>query len=54
MSGWTISVFRLVATWFFATIIGDFWASGDLNAAIDRSGRRLELLLRISAVLADD
>lgn len=54
MSGWIIIVFWLAATWFFATIIGDWSATGDLNAAIGRSGRRLELLLRILAALSDD
>lgn len=54
LSGWTIIVFWLVATWFLATITGDWWATGDLDGALARSGRRLELLLRILAALADD
>jgi len=54
MSGWIIIVLWLTATWFFSTIIGDWWATDDLSAAIHRSGRRLELLLRILATLTDE
>lgn len=54
MAGWTIIVAWLLATWFFATIAGDWWATGDLEGAIQRSGRRLELILQILAALSDD
>jgi len=54
MSGWIIIAIWLAATWFFASIVGDWWATGDLSSAIGRSVRRLELLLRILAALADD
>jgi len=54
MSGWIIIAIWLAATWFFASIVGDWWATGDLSSAIGRSARRLELLLRILAALADD
>ena len=54
MAGWTIIAFWLAGTWFFATITGDWWATGDLEGAIARSGRRLELILHILAALADD
>ena len=54
MSGWIIIAIWLAATWFVATIIGDWWATADLDGAIARSGRRLELILHILAALADD
>lgn len=54
MSGWIIIAIWATGTWFVATIIGDWWATGDLDGAIARSGRRLEVLLRILAALADD
>jgi len=54
MSGWIIIVLWLAVTWFFATITGDWWATGDLEGAIVRSGKRLEVLLKILAALADD
>ena len=54
MSGWIIIAIWAAATWFFATIIGDWWATDDLSGAIVRSGRRLEILLRILEALGDD
>ncbi|MEM1276159.1 MAG: hypothetical protein AAGH74_06525 [Pseudomonadota bacterium] len=54
ISGWTIIVVWLVTTWFLATITGDWWATGDLEGALQRSGRRLELVLRILAALSND
>ena len=54
MSGWIIIVVWLMATWFFATITGDWWATGDLEGAIERGWYRLELLLIILEALADD
>ena len=54
MSGWIIIAIWLAATWFLASIIGDWWAFGDLGAAVERSLARLELLLQILAALSDD
>jgi len=54
MSGWIIIALWLAATWFVATILGDWWAFGDLENALLRSLRRLEILLHILAALADD
>ena len=54
MSGWIIIVVWLMATWFFATITGDWWATGDLEGAIERGWYRLELLLIMLEALADD
>ncbi|MGH1578360.1 hypothetical protein [Planktotalea sp.] len=54
MSGWIIIALWIAAVWFFATIIGDWWAFGNLEQAIARSFHRLELLLHILAALADD
>ncbi|MEM7508566.1 MAG: hypothetical protein AAF415_17685 [Pseudomonadota bacterium] len=54
ISGWIIIAIWLIATWFFATITGDWWATGDLDGAIERSARRLELILRLLVAIADD
>ena len=54
MSGWIIIAIWLAVTWFLATIVGDWWSTGDLGGAIQRSGRRLELLLHILEALSDD
>ena len=54
MSGWIIIALWLGATWFFATILGDWWATADLDGALARSARRLELILHILAALGDD
>lgn len=53
VSGWTIIVFWLMATWFFATILGDWAHTGDFQGAVDRSWLRLRVLLEIAAALAD-
>ena len=54
LSGCIVIAIWGFATWFCATILGDWWASGDLEGAIARSGRRLELILHILAALSDD
>ena len=54
LSGWIIIAVWGFGTWFCATILGDWWATGDLDGAILRSGRRLELILHILSALADD
>ena len=54
ISGWTRVVFWLFATWFLATILGDWHASGDLEGAIDRSWLRLRIMLEILAALGSD
>ncbi len=53
ISGWAIIAFWIMATWFFATIIGDWGATGDLDGAIERSWLRLRILLKIAAALGD-
>lgn len=53
-SGWIIIAVWIFLTWFLATITGDWWATGDLAGAIERSLRRLEILLKILAALSDD
>lgn len=53
VSGWAVIAFWLMATWFCATILGDWATTGDLNGAIDRSWLRLRILLEIAASLAD-
>lgn len=54
ISGWTMIVFWLLATWFIATIIGDWYVSGNLELAIERSELRLRVLLEIAAALGSD
>lgn len=54
ISGWAVIAFWLMATWFFATIIGDWHVTGDLSGAIDRSWLRLRILLEIAAALGDN
>lgn len=54
MKGWSLIAFWLMATWFIATILGDWSVSGDLGAAIDRGWLRLQVLLEIAAALADN
>lgn len=53
-SGWIIIALWLAFTWFIATILGDWWAFGDLERAIDRGWLRLQILLEILAALGDD
>ena len=53
ISGWSVVAFWLLATWFCATVIGDWHASGDLQAAIDRSWLRLRVILEIAIAIAD-
>ncbi len=53
MSGWSLVAFWIMAVWFAATIIGDWWASDDLAGAIDRAWLRLRILLEIAAALGD-
>lgn len=53
LSGWAIIVFWIMATWFVATILGDWAINGDLDTAIDRSMLRLYVLLELAFALAD-
>lgn len=53
-SGWFVIVLWLAFTWFAATILGDWWATGDLDGALERAWLRLQILLEILAALSDD
>ncbi|MGX9355701.1 hypothetical protein ACS3SW_11270 [Roseobacteraceae bacterium S113] len=53
LAGWVIVVIWIGATWFAATILGDWWVSEDLSGAIARSRYRLEILLHLLAALSD-
>ena len=53
-SGWFVIVLWLAFTWFFATVTGDWWATGDLEGAIERGWLRLRILLEILAAMSDD
>lgn len=52
LAGWSVIAMWIGATWFCATIIGDWAMSGDLDGAIDRGMLRLYVLLEILAALA--
>ncbi|MCV3270952.1 hypothetical protein [Roseobacter sinensis] len=55
LSGWSLIALWLLATWFVATIIGDWGATGDLPGAMDRSWLRLRIILEILiAILESD
>ncbi len=51
--GWSVIALWLAATWFLATIVGDWSATGDLEGAVDRSWLRLRILLEILAALTE-
>lgn len=53
IAGWSVIAFWLGGTWFFATVYGDWFVSGDLDGAMERSWLRLRILLEILAALAD-
>ena len=53
IGGWSIIAFWLMSTWFMATIIGDWGATGDLKGAVERSWLRLRILLEIAIALMD-
>ena len=53
ISGWSMIAFWVMGTWFFATVFGDWAASGDLEGAVDRAWLRLRVLLEIAAAIAD-
>ena len=53
ISGWSLIAFWIMTTWFFATVFGDWAASGDLEGAIDRAWLRLRILLEIAAAISD-
>jgi hypothetical protein len=52
LAGWSIIAVWIGGTWFVATILGDWAATGDLAGAIDRGMLRLYVLLEILATLA--
>jgi hypothetical protein len=52
LAGWSVIAVWIGATWFFATIIGDWAMTGDLAGAVDRGMLRLYVLLEILATLA--
>ncbi len=53
ISGWSLIAFWLMATWFCATILGDWHVTDDLAGAVDRAWLRLRILLEIAAALAE-
>lgn len=54
MSGWVVIALWIMATWFFATILGDWATYGNLEDALDRAVLRLYILLEIAAALGDN
>ncbi len=53
IAGWSLVAFWIMAVWFVATVIGDWWATEDLAGAMDRAWLRLRILLEIAAAIAD-
>ena len=53
-AGWFVIVLWLAFTWFAATVIGDWGATGNLERAIDRGLLRLQILLEILAAFGED
>ncbi|WP_299686851.1 hypothetical protein [uncultured Tateyamaria sp.] len=47
IAGWAVVVIWLLATWYVATIVGDWFATGDLGGAVERSMRRLQIVFEI-------
>lgn len=52
ISGWSLVAVWLLFTWFLATIIGDWYVSGDLEQAIARAEVRLVVILEFLSALA--
>ena len=53
MAGWSMIALWLLATWFSATVIGDWGVTGDLEGALNRSWLRLRIVLEIAIALMD-
>ena len=53
LSGWVWIAFWIMATWFCATILGDWATHGDFAGAMDRAALRLHVLMEIAATLGD-
>ena len=53
ISGWSLVLVWLLVTWFLATILGDWYVSGDLEKAVARAEVRLWVILEIIAALID-
>lgn len=47
IAGWSVVAIWVLVTWFFATIIGDWFMNGDLGGAVERSTRRLQIVFEI-------
>lgn len=54
LAGWMFILLWAAATWFCATILGDWHTSGDLDGALERAMLRLRVLLEILAAFGDD
>lgn len=53
VGSWSVIVFWALATWYFATIVGDWGVTGDLEGAFERSLLRLRVILEIAAAMSD-
>ena len=51
MGGLVVLCVWVITVFFFSTVIGDWGVTGDLDAAMERAGRRIGLLLRFIASL---
>lgn len=52
LSGWSMIAFWLMATWFAASVIGDWQVTGDLQGAADRAVVRFVILVELAAEIA--
>ncbi|MEM7723972.1 MAG: hypothetical protein AAF376_16605 [Pseudomonadota bacterium] len=53
LAGWSVIGLWILATWFFATILGDWGVTGDFEDALERSYVRLLVLVEIAIALAE-
>ena len=53
ITGWGLIFLWLAGVWYVATILGDWDLHGDLDAAMDRSSRRLKVLFHLLVAFGD-
>lgn len=53
ISGWSVIAVWLGITWFAGSVLGDWGSTGDLDAALSRSGARLYIVLEFLMALVE-
>ena len=51
IAGWAVVAIWVLGTWYVATIVGDWFMTGDLAGAVERSMRRLQVVFEIVIAL---